>query len=413
MVLGQRYSLAGGKPLRLVGQVQRYAWGKVGAASRIAPFIGDVGAGEPLAEYWIGCHPKGCAQAILPDGSRCSLAELLEGQESLPFMLKVLSINPAYGLSIQSHPDAAVARRLHERDPEHYPDPHHKPELGIALSPVTLLYDIRPARALRQISRNFPEIISVLSEGTKRCLAAFDSRADELALELKRGMFTDCITADEATVRSAVTAILARYDGHSAKDVPEEIVTMRRLVETHGFGDVGLVALLLMNRLELQPGEGIFIGPNTPHAYLDGDLVECMACSDNVIRAGLTNKFRDVATLVETTNFGTSPAPHGALKREVSPHQTEFIVPAQEFGIRVIHAHAHCEEIRLVRGNAVALCVGDQAVISCGGGADLVLRNGEAALVPDGTDGVCVSTESAQVFLAEGASPHQPCASDF
>ena len=39
------------------------------------------------------------------------------------------------------------------------------------------------------------------------------------------------------------------------------------------------------------------MGPNEPHAYISGDCVEAMALSDNVVRAGLTPKFRDVETL--------------------------------------------------------------------------------------------------------------------
>ena len=43
----------------------------------------------------------------------------------------------------------------------------------------------------------------------------------------------------------------------------------------------------------------MFLGPNLPHAYLSGDCIECMACSDNVVRAGLTPKLIDVPTLCE------------------------------------------------------------------------------------------------------------------
>ncbi len=35
-----------------------------------------------------------------------------------------------------------------------------------------------------------------------------------------------------------------------------------------------------------------------PHAYLKGNCVECMAMSDNVVRAGLTPKFKDVDLLL-------------------------------------------------------------------------------------------------------------------
>ena len=53
----------------------------------------------------------------------------------------------------------------------------------------------------------------------------------------------------------------------------------------------------------LQPGEAMFLKANLPHAYLSGDCVECMACSDNVVRAGLTPKFMDVPTLCQMLNY--------------------------------------------------------------------------------------------------------------
>lgn len=62
-------------------------------------------------------------------------------------------------------------------------------------------------------------------------------------------------------------------------------------------GDVGVVAPYLLNTIVLRPGEAIFLAANEPHAYLSGDCVEVMACSDNVVRAGLTPKLRDVPTL--------------------------------------------------------------------------------------------------------------------
>lgn len=42
----------------------------------------------------------------------------------------------------------------------------------------------------------------------------------------------------------------------------------------------------------MNPGEAIYLAANEPHAYVAGELVEVMATSDNVIRAGLTPKFR-------------------------------------------------------------------------------------------------------------------------
>jgi hypothetical protein len=50
-------------------------------------------------------------------------------------------------------------------------------------------------------------------------------------------------------------------------------------------------------QVRLNPFEAIYLAANEPHAYVSGELVEVMATSDNVIRAGLTPKFRWVAFL--------------------------------------------------------------------------------------------------------------------
>ena len=67
--------------------------------------------------------------------------------------------------------------------------------------------------------------------------------------------------------------------------------------------DRGAVCPLLLNCLRLQPGEAFFMGPNEPHAYISGDCVECMALSDNTIRAGLTPKHKDVDTLLAMLHY--------------------------------------------------------------------------------------------------------------
>ncbi|KGG51666.1 mannose-6-phosphate isomerase [Mitosporidium daphniae] len=73
-------------------------------------------------------------------------------------------------------------------------------------------------------------------------------------------------------------------------------------------GDVGILFAFLLNHIVLKEGDCIFLGANEPHAYLSGSCIELMTCSDNVVRAGLTPKFKDVPTLVEMLTYeGTSP----------------------------------------------------------------------------------------------------------
>jgi mannose-6-phosphate isomerase class I len=67
--------------------------------------------------------------------------------------------------------------------------------------------------------------------------------------------------------------------------------------------DVGVIAALFFNYVKLSPGEALYIGANEPHAYLSGECIECMATSDNVVRAGLTPKYRDVQTLCSMLTY--------------------------------------------------------------------------------------------------------------
>jgi mannose-6-phosphate isomerase len=77
---------------------------------------------------------------------------------------------------------------------------------------------------------------------------------------------------------------------------------------TEGNYDKGIFSIYLMNILHLQPGEGIFQGAGLLHAYLEGQNVELMSNSDNVLRAGLTPKHIDIKELMDNTDFvSTNP----------------------------------------------------------------------------------------------------------
>lgn len=68
-------------------------------------------------------------------------------------------------------------------------------------------------------------------------------------------------------------------------------------------GDVGVIASFLLNYVKLNSGEALYLGANEPHAYIHGECVECMATSDNVVRAGLTPKKLDVPTLCSMLTY--------------------------------------------------------------------------------------------------------------
>ena len=67
--------------------------------------------------------------------------------------------------------------------------------------------------------------------------------------------------------------------------------------------DIGVLSPLLLNVVELQPGEAMFLDAGTLHAYLEGTGLEVMASSDNVLRGGLTPKHIDVPELLPRLNL--------------------------------------------------------------------------------------------------------------
>lgn len=393
----------GRQPFQLVGHVQEYGWGKVGAESRIASFLGGGAPNRPLAEYWLGTHPKGPVSVLLNDGTAQTLSEVAPEYDVLPFMMKVLSINPMFGLSIQSHPDSLLAKELHARDPEHYPDPFHKPEVGVALTSVRLLYGVKSAAALQEAVTTYPELCELLSAPTRDALKGYTCSDNEFSESVQRGVFSDCISADSDSVCRVVTSILNRCLDVPGEDSTGELRLMSCLSRTYGKGDAGLIAILLMNLVSLKPGEAIFIGANIPHAYLEGDLVECMACSDNVIRAGLTNKFRDVKTLLETTICDERGVPQLVETRESLLHYTEYVVPTNEFRLGRVHSHCPNLSIDLSNGYAVVLSLGVQTVITWQDSAKgMTLSDGGAALLPRGLRGCHIATEDAEAFVVWG-----------
>ena len=293
--------------MELKCQVQNYAWGKIGTKSLAAEFAANgrpddfcVDGTAPYAELWMGTHPNG--PSIVKDGHGSSLAEYIEknpsvlGESSrklfgdnLPFLFKVLSVNKA--LSIQAHPDKKHAEELHKLKPDIYKDPNHKPEMAIALTDFQGLCGFRP---LTQIQNNIKEVAQLRQVIGQDCAnALLKATADNYQLPLESA-FASLMTCSKEKLMEALESLKQEIEKKKVLTSTESL--FKRLA--HDFpGDVGCFVIYFLNLLALKPGEAMFLGPNLPHAYLSGDCIECMACSDNVVRAGLTPKLIDVPTL--------------------------------------------------------------------------------------------------------------------
>jgi len=129
-------------------------------------------------------------------------------------------------------------------------------------------------------------------------------------------LFRRLMCAPAEQVKAQLEALMLRVQStNEMLRTPVDVLAMR-LHEQYP-ADVGVFCVYLLNYKQLQPGEALFLGANEPHAYISGDCAEVMATSDNVVRAGLTPKWKDVDTLCDNLTY-IDGSPH-----VVTPTQPE------------------------------------------------------------------------------------------
>ncbi len=320
----KRTSVLKARPYLMANKIQPYAWGSRGKDAFIPRLLGmEAQVGQPYAELWMGVHPKAPSDVILDDGSPLSLPELIAahpleilGQEvydrflgTLPFLFKVLSA--AQPLSIQVHPNVEQARLLHAWHPEHYPDENHKPEIAIALDSLTALAGFKSVPAILQTLEEYPELADLIDQNVYRELQSASDFSPSRQRGLVSQMYSALVGRSLFYEDELVTAIV-RLEKRLLK-TPDRLKKEEQffldLRKKYTGADVGLFSLFLLNLVQLERGQAIFTAAGIPHAYLKGNIVECMANSDNVVRVGLTPKFKDVETLVRVLSYELGPVP--------------------------------------------------------------------------------------------------------
>ncbi|XP_029806548.1 mannose-6-phosphate isomerase isoform X2 [Suricata suricatta] len=309
----------------LSGVVQQYAWGKMGSNSEVAQLLASsdslaqISEDKPYAELWMGCHPRGDAKILDNRISQKTLGQwIAENQDclgakvkdtfngKLPFLFKVLSVETA--LSIQAHPNKELAEKLHLQAPQHYPDANHKPEMAIALTSFQGLCGFRPVAEIVTFLTKVPEFQFLIGDNAAEQLKQSLSRDSQCVASALRSCFSQLMKSEKKVVVEQLNLLVKRVSQQVAAGNNMEDINGELLLWLHQQypGDIGCFAIYFLNLLTLKPGEAMFLEANVPHAYLKGDCVECMACSDNTVRAGLTPKFIDVPTLCEMLNYTPS-----------------------------------------------------------------------------------------------------------
>ncbi|PJF16906.1 Mannose-6-phosphate isomerase [Paramicrosporidium saccamoebae] len=335
----------------VVAAVQNYEWGLLGSNSLVAKISAknsdqQIDESKPYAET--------TSPMVLP--------AILLILADLPFLFKILSVGKA--LSIQAHPDIELAKKLHAKDPKNYRDPNHKPEMTIALTIFEALCGFRPLAAIVENLANVPELNNLVDIETVTALKAVvksnDSEAQKTAL---KNFFAKFIAADKEIVCEQINAFVSRLTSINRKTTELEELCLR--LNSQYPEEVGCFCVFLLNYITLTPGEAVFLAANEPHAYLSGECIECMALSDNVVRAGLTPKFRDMETLVEMLTYKTYDPKELAMKpKQLTEKSVLYKPPVPEFAVI-----------------KTDLVLGDEEKLKTGGSEEILLCiKGELAL---------------------------------
>jgi mannose-6-phosphate isomerase len=333
------------KVFRLQGKVQHYDWG----GDQFLPNLLKIPNAEnkPFAEYWMGAHGKGASLVFGEKDLKFSLdewiasnPELTMGPEisaifgRLPFLLKILDVKNM--LSIQVHPNKSNAEHAFALEnrmkvpldaaSRNYKDDNHKPELMVALGDFWLLHGFKPVPLLKKVLeevREFNFLIRVFNSGDYQSL------------------YREVMYMRQQQVNNILQPLIDRImplynSGQLSRDSAHFWAARAATIfKDVGSIDRGIFSIYFFNLLFLRNGEAIYQDAGIPHAYLEGQNIEIMANSDNVLRAGLTTKHIDVDELMKHVLFKQT-IPEVIQPQNISEGWQVFPTPAPDFELRLL-----------------------------------------------------------------------------
>jgi mannose-6-phosphate isomerase len=339
---------------------------------------------KPYAEYWLGAHPQQPSTITIGD-KEVSLDQFVQREDilgkkastlfqSLPYLFKILDVKQM--LSIQVHPSKAAAKQCFEKENEagiplsapnrNYKDDNHKPEMMVALSNFWLLHGFKSPSAIRQVLDHTPELKSLTGVLEKKGL---------------HGLYDKVMNMPQDEVNSMLKPLAARivplYKLGQLNKTTEDFWAARAIqtFTKNGQWDRGIFSIYFLNLVYLKKGEGIFQPSGMPHAYLEGQNVELMANSDNVLRAGLTDKHIDVQELMRHIDYRTT--------EPVILHADQnkrYFAPVDEFGLFQYILESNNEEVWETKSAEILLVIEGKAEIFTGE-EKLSLEKGKAVFI--------------------------------
>ncbi|PNS96432.1 hypothetical protein POPTR_017G115500v4 [Populus trichocarpa] len=410
----------GGGLKRLRCSVQNYDWGKKGTEGSEVARLYELNSGydiafekkKPFAEFWVGTHGSGPSFVVeggVENGDSngsgslslkewiCKNPNVLGDKVldkwgcDLPFLFKVLSV--AKALSIQAHPDKELAKVLHKLHPNLYKDDNHKPEMALAVTEFEALCSFISLEELKAVLRDVPEIVELVGSAEVNQLLQINEQDHEKKVKsVLRSAFTHLMSASKEMTADVISKLKSRlYTESETRQLTGKEQLVLQLEKQYP-ADIGVISAFFLNYVKLNPGEALYLGANEPHAYLHGECVECMATSDNVVRAGLTPKHLDIQTLCSMLTYKQG-FPEILKGFPLSPYITRYLPPFDEFEVdRCILPRGASTVFPAIPGPSIFLVVVGEGTMCTESSKDVVME-GDALFAPANTE-ISVSTPS-------------------
>lgn len=195
--------------------------------------------------------------------------------------------------------------------------------------------------------------------------------------------YSKLMKSDDESIKKCIDKLSKKFAGDSSK-LAQVFIQIQKDFPY----DVGSLSLFFLNLIELKTGESMFLAAGVPHAYLSGDCIECMSCSDNVIRAGLTPKFKDVENLLKMLIYDGAAATDILFEPtqldEKHKHTWLFKPPVEDFAVAKIEVPSNVSDYEVVNSKfgSILLVVSGSATISSTGMDALDLKRGKIIFLP-------------------------------
>lgn len=373
---------------RITGAVKKYDWG---SKKLIQDHLSLGEENEKVAEVWFGTHQAGQSKLVATGEP---LSENLDAP--LSFLAKFLAADAP--LSIQAHPNSTQAklgfeseevRGVRLSDPtRNYKDPSHKPEILIALTPFRALCGFRPRADVQEIFLAFSEASPRFGE-----LAAKIATGSSL-----REIFTELL--EDVELATSFPELLGGDHSFIQESVTQRARSLVLELLNHHPGDTGALVAILLNEVELAPGEAIYLPAGNLHAYISGLGFEVMAASDNVIRGGLTSKHVDRAELLKIADFSELGQPRVKVQK-LAEGLGEY--PVGDAPFRVYRAEVSSANLLAdldLPAGAMVVCVSGEVDVSTSLEEREVLRKSEVAYLANAKKFSLSGSGTAFVVLA-------------